>query len=274
VGIFSEGLQDLLARSLLFLPKLLVSLVVFVLTLAAAAFLTRLVRSAMEKRDVSPELTLLLQKITRWTTIILGSIIALQQVNFDVTAFLAGLGFLGFTLGFAIQDVSKNFVAGLLLLLQQPFNIGDAIRVGDLSGNVVTIDLRATELRTATGKRMLIPNADVFASTIVNYGSVSRRLVELSAGVSYDSDLEFVRQTALKAIGAIAGVHREPAPSVFFNNLGPFTVDFTVYYWVDRTKISVPKAQDAGVSAIKTAFEEANIDMPFPTQVVHVRQQM
>jgi len=269
----SGGLQDLLSHLILFLPKLMVSLVVFVLTLAAAAFLSRLVRRALEDRKASPELTLLMHKITRWTTIVLGCIVALQQVDFDVTAFLAGLGFLGFTLGFAIQDVSKNFVAGLLLLLQQPFNIGDAIRVGDLAGNVITIDLRATELRTASGKRMLIPNADVFTSPIINYGQVSRRLVDISAGVSYDSDLEFVRQTALKAIAGISGVHHNPAPSLAFNNLGPSTVDFTIYYWIDRTQISVPNAQDAAVNAIKTAFEEAHIDMPFPTQVVHLRQE-
>lgn len=273
MDILSEGLQDLLARLMLFIPKLMVSLVVFVLTLAAAAFLSRLVRRTLEKRDASPELTLLLYKITRWTTIVLGCIVALQQVDFDVTAFLAGLGFLGFTLGFAIQDVSKNFVAGLLLLLQQPFNIGDAIRVGDLAGNVTTINLRATELRTSGGKRTLIPNADVFASPIVNYGHVSQRLIELNAGVSYDSDLDFVRETALEAIAGITGVHQDPAPSLVFNNLGPFTVDFTVYFWIDRTQTSTSQALDAGVRVIKTAFEEANIEMPFPTQVVHLRQQ-
>jgi small conductance mechanosensitive channel len=273
MGILTVGLQDLLARLMLFIPKLMVSLVVFVLTLAAAAFLSRLVRRTLEKRDASPELTLLIYKVARWTTIVLGCVVALQQVDFDVTAFLAGLGFLGFTLGFAIQDVSKNFVAGLLILLQQPFNIGDAIRVGDFSGNVTTIDLRATELRTSSGKRTLIPNADVFASPIVNYGRVSQRLLELSAGVSYDSDLDFVRETALKAIAGIDGVHQDPAPSLVFNNLGPFSVDFTVYFWIDRAQTSVPQALDAGVRVIKTAFEEANIEMPFPTQVVHLQQQ-
>ncbi len=269
----SEGLQDLLSQLILFLPKLMVSLVVFVLTLTAAAFLSRFVRKTLEERKASPELTLLMQKISRWTTIIVGCIVALQQVDFDVTAFLTGLGFLGFTLGFAIQDVSKNFIAGLLLLLQQPFNIGDAIRVGDLAGNVVTIDLRATELRTSSGKRMLIPNADVFTSPLINYGHVSQRLVDISAGVSYDSDLEFVRQTALKAIAGIVGVHQDPAPNLVFDNLGPSTVDFTIYYWIDRKQTSVPEAQDAAVNAIKSAFEEAHIDMPFPTQVVHLRQE-
>jgi len=99
--------------------------------------------------------------------LILGIIIALQQVNFNVTAFLTGVGILGFTVGFALQDVSKNFVAGLLLLLQQPFNIGETIQVAGYTGRVSAINMRATELGTHDGQIVLIPNATVFTSPIV-----------------------------------------------------------------------------------------------------------
>ena len=116
---FSQVLQDLLTHFVLFLPKLVVSLVVFATTLVAAGVLGRAVRRIMEGRKVGNELTLLMSRLVRWTIIILGSVIALQQVDFDVTAFLAGLGILGFTVGFALQGISQNFVAGILLLLQQ-----------------------------------------------------------------------------------------------------------------------------------------------------------
>jgi len=268
----SEGWQELLTRLALFAPKLVVSLVVFVLTLIVAGLLNRVVRRTLKQRDVSAELTLLISKATRWSIIILGTMVALQQVEFDVTAFLTGLGILGFTIGFAVQDVSKNFVSGVLLLLQQPFNIGDSVKIGDLSGTVTTVELRATELRTYDGRKVVIPNAHVFDSAIVNYGPPAQRLVTLTAGVSYECDLEFVRQTAMNAIAAIRGVCQDPAPRVAFDNLGSATVDFTLYYWIDKAQIGVLEARDAGIIAIKTSFEAAEIEMPFPTQVVYVRQ--
>ncbi|MCP4707179.1 MAG: mechanosensitive ion channel, partial [Planctomycetes bacterium] len=147
-----------------------------------------------------------------------------------------------------------------------------AIEVGDFSGTVVTIDLRATELRTFDGVDVMIPNADVFTSPIVNYSRTNRRRIDLTVGVAYDSDLDLVHKTANEAIGAITGVLQDPAPDVVFNNLGSSTVDFTIYYWISTEQTGVFTATDAGVRAIKTTFERAGIDIPYPTQTVYVRQ--
>lgn len=267
-----EVFQDLLMQAIEFLPKVIFSLTVFVLGLIIAGFLARLMRRAVQRRDAGLEAELLVSKITRWSIVIVVSIVALQQIDFDVTAFLTGLGIVGFTIGFAIQDVSKNFVAGLLLLLQQPFNIGDAIKVGDFSGTVSSVDLRATGLQTIDGREVLIPNAEVFTSPIEKYGRDTRRRVEIAAGVAYESDLDHVAEVALRAIQEIDGVIPSPEPSVIFDNLGPSTVDFVAYFWVDRSRIGVLRARDAGVRSIKLAFEEEGIDMPYPIQTVFVHQ--
>jgi small-conductance mechanosensitive channel len=96
--------------------------------------------------------------------------------------------------------------------------------------------------------------------------------MEVVGGVSYDSDLGFVEQTAISAVSEIESVVQDPAPCVVFNNLGSSTVDFIVYYWFDTGKSGPAAARDAGVRAIKVAFEKAKIEMPFPTQVVHLHQ--
>jgi len=267
-----DTLNDLLTRFVLFVPRLIVALVIFVGALLTAGFIGRLVQRLMRRRDADEEITLLMSRLARWGVLVFGCVVALQQIDFDLTAFLTGLGILGFTVGFAIQDVSKNFVAGVLLLLQQPFDIGDAIEVGSYAGTVVTVDLRATELRTFDGKNVLIPNADVFTSAIVHFGRASRRRIDLSAGVAYGSDLEMVKSTAVEAISSVAGVLADPAPNVVFVNLGPSTVDFTLYYWVDTRTIGVFDAKDAGVRLIKRTFEEAGIEMPYPIQTVHLRR--
>jgi small-conductance mechanosensitive channel len=269
---FSGVLQELLTRFMLFLPKMVVSLVVFIAALVVAGVLGRAIRRTMERRKAKTELTLLVSNITRWTIIVLGCVMALQQVDFEVTAFLTGLGVLGFTVGFALQGVSQNFVAGILLLLQQPFDIGDRIRIGDFVGDVEIIDLGATKLRTSDSRTIVLPNAMVLTSPVVRINDGNLYCMEVVGGVSYDSDLGFVEQTAISAVSEIESVVQDPAPCVVFNNLGSSTVDFIVYYWFDTGKSGPAAARDAGVRAIKVAFEKAKIEMPFPTQVVHLHQ--
>lgn len=255
-----------------FLPKLVTALVVFFLGLYLAGIFAALVRRALKERKVDPEIVLVSSKITRWTIIILGIILALQQVNFDVTAFLTGLGIVGFTIGFAIQDVSKNFIAGILILIQQPFDLGDAIQVSGFTGSVIAIDLRATELHTFDGEVVFIPNGDVFTNPITNYTKADKRRVNLDAGVAYESDPEKVRRVALEAITQIPGLLADPAPTLKFKEFGGSTMDLTVYYWVD-TKVNDPvTAKDAGLVALKKAFEEASIDMPYPTQRLYLEK--
>jgi small conductance mechanosensitive channel len=268
----SEAVNELVTDLVLFLPQLVVSLVIFFLTLVAASLATELVQRGLKRRHVTKETELLIGQVVRWTILIAGTVSALQQVNFELTAFLAGLGIVGFTVGFALQDVSKNFVSGLLLLLEQPFSIGEAVKVSDFSGKVENISLRTTEIRTWDGILICIPNADVFTRPIVNYSRAPRRRLELNAGVSYDSDLSFVERTALQTILEVPGVVADPPPQVIFNNLGPSTVDFTLYYWVDVSEIGFLDATDAGITGIKGAFEQAGIDMPYPTQTLNVRQ--
>jgi len=273
MSIVSETLQELLADFLTFVPDLLAALVIFVAGLYMAGLLTNIVRKAMERRKTDPELILFFAQVTRWTVVVLVLVISLEQIGFDLTAFLAGLGILGFTIGFALQDVSKNFFAGLLLLLEQPFNIGDVIEVSDFIGEVANIELRATELYTFDGQNVIIPNADVFTSPIKNYSLFDKRRIELKSGVSYDSDLEKARQVAVEAISKVDGVLGDPAPRLIFDNLGGSTVDFTLFYWVDLANADYQESIDGGILGIKQAFEENQIEMPFPTQEIRLVQQ-
>jgi small conductance mechanosensitive channel len=272
VDILNENFQELLLNFLTFLPKLVVALVVFIIGLLLAGVLSAAVRRALRKRDVDPELTILIGTLTRWSIIVLASVLALEQVNFDLTAFLAGLGIVGFTIGFAIQDVSKNFVAGLLILLQQPFDLGDAIEVGDFSGVVLAVDLRATEIRTFDGRYVTIPNADVFTSPIVNFSRADRRRVNLDIGVAYDSDLDQVTRTTLEAIQKIDGLLEDPAPQVVYNSFGESAIDFSIYFWVDMKKSDPWKGQTQGIGVLKEAFEAAGIEIPYPIRTVFLQQ--
>jgi small conductance mechanosensitive channel len=266
----SLSLQKLLADFLALLPQLIVALIVFIISLYLAGLISRVVRRTMERRKADQEITLLISQITRWTFYILGVVIALEQVGFDLTAFLAGLGILGFTVGFALQDVSKNFVSGLLLLIEQPFDIGDVIEVGDFIGEVANVDIRATEIFTFDGQNVLIPNGDVFTSPIKNYSRYNKRRLDFTIGVAYGSDLELVRKTVLEVITSIPGVIDEPAPTLAFNNFGDSSIDFTIYYWVDLNTADYLETIDATITGINLAFEQNNIEIPYPVRTVQM----
>jgi small-conductance mechanosensitive channel len=265
-------LEQLIIDFLTLLPRLIAALVVFAVGIYLASIVRRLVRRGLERRTENPQPIALISQLAYWLVIILMAAISLQMVGFNLTAFLAGLGIAGITIGFALQDVSKNFIAGLLMLIQQPFEIGEFIEVGDYAGKVIAIDLRATQIRTADGKLVLIPNGDVIITPITNFSEAQARRVEISTGVAYESDPDNVRQIALGAIESIPGMQSEPEPAVLFQSFGSSTFDLTLYFWIDTSQTNVAAAKDAGLKAIKGAFEQAQIDMPFPTQTVYLVQ--
>lgn len=229
-----------------------------------ARLISRLIVRGLRYRKVDAEPTLLLSRIVQWAIIVGVILFSAQQVGVNVTAILAGLGILGFTLGFALQDVSKNFIAGLLLLLQQPFKLGDTIQVSGFSGTIIDINLRDTEIRTMDGLRVRIPNGEIFTQPVLNYTGVKQRRLHIKLGVAYDTDLERAHQNALEAIRAIRGVLEDPEVVVHFESFGDFAIQMSIFYWYDESQTSYPVALDAGIRGIKSAFEAAGITIPFP----------
>ena len=265
---WNDLFQQFLNAILNLIPSVIASMVVFLVSLFLAAWLAKLVRKALEQREVRRELVILLSRLTRWSVMIIGGIWALQVVGFNVSAFVAGLGVTGLIIGFALQDISKNFTSGALLMIQEPFSLGDYIEVAGNEGEVMDIQMRATELLSPDGLRVLIPNADVFTNTIINYTKTSRRRVKLTIGVAYDSDLPKVTETALQAIRAVPGLLNDPAPMLFFHDFSDSSIDFTIRYWFDTTETNYFAAQDIGVKAIKQAFDRESIEIPYPIRTI------
>jgi small conductance mechanosensitive channel len=269
-----EYFQNLANQFLAFLPRLGIGILIVILTWILSRWISRLIRRSMKRAGRDPELIVLLSMLARWGILTLGIVIAAEiTAEGALGSLIAGLGIAGFTIGFALQDVAKNFVAGILLLLQQPFEIGDHIEVAGHAGHVRAITLRTTEIRTLDGRFVLVPNGDVFTSAIVNFSRADRRRVELKIGVAVDSDLDQVTRVALGAIVPIDGVTEDPSPRVAFDNFGESTIDFTLHYWIDTSVTDVIVAQDAGVKAIKLTFEGESIVMPYPTRTVLTPQE-
>ncbi|MDL1912296.1 mechanosensitive ion channel [Chloroflexi bacterium CFX6] len=254
------------------IPNLLTALAIFVVGVYVARVLSRIVQRVLERRKAPEGVTQLLAELTRVSVIVIGVITALQRF-FDVTAFLAGLGIIGFTVGFALQDVMKNFAAGVILLIQQPFHVGETIGITGFDGTVLEIDLRSTEIKALDGRIVNIPNADILAHPIVNYTRADRRRIELSVGVGYDTDMETARRAALEAIRNVPGIVSEPEPLLGFSNFGDSALEINAYFWIDTAATNPLAAKDAALSLVRDALDEQGIDIPFPIRTVYVRSQ-
>jgi len=265
-----EQLSGLLGQAVEFLPRLVVGIVVFLLSLLAARTAGHAVRRASS--NVDEEISRLLARLAIVATLVVGTIVALDQVNFDITGFVAGLGLVGFTLGFAFQDIAKNLMAGILLLMQQPFEIGDAIEVGGHEGKVTDVDIRATTITSWDGQQVIVPNADVFTSPIINYSKYPTRRIVLAIGVGYEEELTRVQQVFLEAISRVEGVVNEPEPAVYCRSLGSAAVEVSAYFWMDQTTSGLLEVTSEAVKALKEAAARGGINLPYPIHTVRLRQ--
>jgi len=250
------------------IPNLLTALVIFIVSLYLARFLSNILRRVLHRRKAPEGVTHLLGQLTLWTVILIGMITALQRF-FDVTAFLAGLGIVGFTIAFALQDVIKNFASGIILLLQQPFHVGESIELAGFEGTVLAIDLRTTEIRASDGRIVILPNASVLAGPIVNYTRASQRRVDLSLSLSHGTDPDTVRQIILDAIEEVPGFVGKPKPVIVFDNLTSSALVLTVNFWIDVPENNPAQAKDTVLLKVKSAFDRQGIEIPHPVQAVY-----
>src|SRR6266498_5547809 len=252
------------------IPNLITALVIFVASLYLARIISNILRRVLNKRKAPAGVTHILAQLTLWTIIVIGTITALQ-LFFNVTAFLTGLGILGFTVGFALQDVMKNFASGIILLLQQPFHVGELIGVKGFDGTVMAIDLRSTEMRATDGRIIILPNADVLSNPIINYSRANQRRVDISLNLAHTSDPKTVRRIVLEAMQGVEGFMNMPEPMIVFNNLTNSALELNVNFWIDVTKNDPPHAKDDVILKVKSAFGDEGIEIPHPVQAVYSR---
>lgn len=263
--------QDWLTSFLAYLPRLISAIVIFIITLIGSGVLANWVRKIFSKRITSIEILKVIYRITKWLVVIVGTIFALDQVSFDVTSFIAGLGIAGLTIGFALQDIAKNFISGILLLYRQPFKIGDFVKISDHAGSIKEINVRDTVLETIEGEVVIIPNQDVFQNAIINYSKSSLRRRKVMIGLGYEEDVEKAISIFLDAIKAVPGVASEPNPWIVAEEMGDSALILAALFWVDPQEHNFLAVQSNVIMAIKEASELHGINLPYPTQQIMLR---
>jgi small-conductance mechanosensitive channel len=254
----------LIESAIVIIPRALAAFLVIGLFWAIATFVRWLMRIIF--RRIVEDLTVenLLKQVAYYAVWVLGFIVALDAFGFDPQAVATGLGLTSLALGFALKDILSNFISGILILVLRPFELGDQIIVGETEGNVERIELRATQLRTYDGRVVLVPNAEVFASRIINNTAVPIRRGSVALFIGYDSDLQKAIGVIQKAAQVTDGVLEEPAASVRVQELGQDDIIIEARFWTDSRRSDFVATTSQVRQAIVAALKASEIGLPDP----------
>jgi small-conductance mechanosensitive channel len=269
--LITGKVQTWLETTIEMLPNLAVALLVVIVFYTLAKLIKNVVGKMLGKVTNNKTVTGLAQTILGVLVIGIGVFIALSILNLDgmVTSLLAGAGIIGLALGFAFQDIASNFISGILLSVRHPFGVGDIIETNDLFGTVQKLNLRNTVIRTPQGQTIYIPNKVVYENPLMNYTNNGERRIDLSCGVSYGDDLEKARKVAIEAIEGLEARDASRDVELYYNEFGGSSINFTLRFWIAFEKL--PQywgAQSEAIMALKKAFDENDIMIPFPIRTL------
>jgi len=274
--------EDLLRRMLgasLHLGELHLSLgaaLLFVTTVWASVLAGRAVSSLLEvdvlsRLDMPRGLPNVIGRLTRYALISIGFLLALAAIGLELTQLTIIGGALGVGIGFGLQNVVGNFVAGLILAFERPIREGDLIQLDTLTGEVRRIGFRASVIRTYEGAEVIVPNASLISENVVNWTlSDQQRRLTMQVGVAYGTDPATVTSLLLSVPPLFQNVLRAPAPIALFTGFGDSALNFELRYWTTDVGNILQLRSDV-TTAVNNALAAAGIEVPFPQRDLHLR---
>jgi small conductance mechanosensitive channel len=263
--------EQLLAKFYTYLPKVIGAVIIFAVGYILIKIIDKAVRHFFDKVDFERTIEIFIERTLNTVLYIILILVILSNFGINVSGFIAGLGIMGFVVGFALKDTLGNLAAGILLLIYKPFKVGEWINVDGIVGGVQEIGIAACVLNSPDNTKITIPNSRIWGGPIQNYhGNPTRKLFNITIGISYSDDIE-------KAIKVIRGllnkderVFKDPEPQIEVKDYGDSSINITV-----RPTVKKEHYWDVYFSFmrnIKKEFDKHNISIPFPQRDVHLYQ--
>ena len=257
---------------ILLLPNIMLALIVFAVFLFAARVIKSLVKRFTRQHRQARNLGLVLGRLAQGTVLLVGLFVGLSIVLPSLKAgdLIQLLGIGSVAIGFAFRDILQNFLAGILILLTEPFQIDDQSVFKDLEGTVENIQTRATTIRTYDGRRIVIPNSELFTNSVTVNTAFENRRLEYDVGIGYGDDIEQAKRLMLEAIQSVDMVLRDPAPDVLVMELGESSLNIRARWWINPPRrADTLDARDKVITAIvQKLYVENGIDLPYPTRQI------
>ena len=255
------------------LASLLASLAIVAITWLAARLLARLVSERLLGHTrMDPGVRYAIGRVVSYLVWILGLIVALQPLGINATTLAVFGGAIGVGIGFGLQDIAKNFIAGLILLIERPIKVGDRVEMDKVSGDVVEIRARATLVRTNDDIYTIVPNSRFITDTVTNWSFRTPRVrFHFPVGAAYGSDPRAVEEALLAAAGKCEHALKEPAPTVFFRGFGESSLDFELACWTAVMLHRRGSFQSEVNFLIHEELTRRGIEIPFPQRDLRIR---
>ncbi len=247
------------------------ALIVFIVGRFLAKMITKLVRHGMRAGKMDELLVNFLASIIEWVLMLFVIIASLEQLGINTTSLVALLGAAGIAIGLALKDSLQNFSSGVMLIIFRPFKNGDLIEAAGVTGVVEHIGIFTTNLKTGDNKEVIVPNGQVYGSTITNYSAKPTRRIDMTFAISYDSDLRLAKEILNKIMNDDVRVLRDPALTIAVGELGEKSVNFVVRPWVKSADYWDVYWNTN--EKVKEAFDAAGIKTPSPQMNFHLHPQ-
>lgn len=255
------------------LPYICIAIIVFTIFYLLSKLFKFFVRKALSDRTYTKQnLVLVLNRVGSSAIIFFGFLIAMVVAipGFTPGQLMSALGIGSVAIGFAFKDIFQNLLSGILILLGEPFKIGDDIVVSGMEGTVEDIQIRATFLRSPDGRRIVIPNATVYTSAVTVNTAYQRRRCEFVVGIGYEDDIQTAKNVILSILDKDSTILSQPGFMVNVNALADFSVNLNVRWWVDTTETTTAASISEVQEKVIQAFAKNGISIPYPVQEVKV----
>ncbi len=258
-------------------PSLVVKVLLFLVIIFGGRFLARLISRMVEKSlqraklNMSYLLKRMIVTFTKNTIIVLALVFGLAQLGLSLGPLLAGFGVVGFILGFAMQDSLSNLAAGMMILINRPYDVGDMVEISGVFGKVDQMSMVSTSILTIDNQKLVVPNSRIWGDVIKNVTDQRVRRVDMTFGISYTDDIPHAEQVLKDILKNHDRILDDPEPMVRLHTLNDSSVDFVVRPWV-KTDDYWDVYWDV-TRAVKMTFDEEGISIPFPQQDVHLYEE-
>ncbi|MGB0993493.1 MAG: mechanosensitive ion channel family protein [Akkermansiaceae bacterium] len=248
------------------IPHLSGALVILLLTWLLAKLLCRVVNVSMHKLSKRESLIQLMLRLARTSVWLIGIVAAAMIVFPGLTPSkaLGAAGLASVAIGLAFKDIFQNFFAGVMLLWKFPFEEGDLIECGDVTGRVKAIELRHTLIQDTSGELIIVPNSKLVTEPVEVLTYRDSRRIEFTVGVSYDTDVPRAQSIIEKTVGELEHSDPNKESYVFASEFGASSIDFEILFWANSEPMGMRRAKAEAVCKIKKALDDASIEIPFP----------
>lgn len=265
-----QQLMQMVKGTIELLPNIIIAIIVFAIFWFVAKFSRRLIKNLTRKKQ-SRNLGLVLARLSQGLMILVGAFISLAIVvpSFKPGDLVQLLGVSGVAVGFAFRDILQNFLAGILILITEPFTLNDQIVFKEFEGTVEHIQTRATTIRTYDGRRIVIPNAELFTNSVTVNTAFDQRRLQYDVGIGYGDDINQAKQIILEILRSNKNILQDPPPEALVVDLAGSTINIRARWWVNPPRrADVMDTQDQILTALNNKLVAAGIDLPFPTQQI------